>query len=138
MPKQTERQLRPSLTPGTVCIILAGRFRGRRVVFLQKMKRSSTLLVTGPYKVNGVPLRRIDPAYVIATSTKIDISKVALPKVDDDFFRSGDKGPISESRLTTQKDVDSKLLKAIDSEHRAYLGSIFTLSNKDKPHEMKF
>jgi large subunit ribosomal protein L6e len=44
--------------------------------------------ISGPYKVNGVPLRRICQTYAIATSTVLDISKVTLPdNLDDDYFK---------------------------------------------------
>ena len=60
------------LTPGQVVIILSGRFRGRRVVYLKKLE-SNLLLVTGPYKYNGVPLKRVNAAYVLPTNTKLKL-----------------------------------------------------------------
>ena len=43
---------------------------------------------TGPYQVNGVPLRRVPQSYVIATETKIDIGSLKVDKdLNDEFFK---------------------------------------------------
>jgi large subunit ribosomal protein L6e len=79
-------------------------------VILLKSLDQGTLLVTGPFKVNGVPIRRVNAAYVLATQTKVDISgvdgklleKISDPKYfareksdkkkgEDAFFKQGDK-----------------------------------------------
>jgi len=149
-------KLRASITPGTVVIILAGQFRGKRVVFLKQLK-SGLLLITGPFKINGVPLRRVNQAYVISTSTKIDVSSVDVAKIDDDFFKKvkkekkskkdGDffeepekKKEISAIRKEEQKRVDALLLPIVTKTEylKSYLNAKFTLHNGQYPHLIKF
>ena len=73
---------RSTLQPGTVLILLAGRFRGKRVVLLKTLDQG-VLLVTGPFKVNGVPLRRVNSRYVIATSLKVDLAGIDSAKIEE-------------------------------------------------------
>merc|ERR1712087_439621 len=148
-------KLRKSITPGSVLILLAGRFRGKRVVFLKQLP-SGLLLVTGPYKVNGVPLRRVNQAYVIATSTKVDVSSVTVDdKINDAYFskdskrrsngsekeffgdkKEGEKKAFPSDKAEDQKKVDKALLAEIaKTEHLAkYLSSTFALSKGQFPH----
>jgi len=150
-------KLRKSITPGTVLILLAGRFRGRRVVFLKQLP-SGLLLVSGPYQVNGVPLRRVNQAYVIATSTSVDVSKVNVSKFEDsyfgkakvpkskkkkdaDFFESEEpKAELSEDRKADQLAVDKALMSSVSATPLMdkYLKARFSLSKGQAPHAMKF
>ena len=64
---------------------MSGTHRGRRVVVLKSFV-SGKLLVTGPYAINGVPLKRVNPAFVIATSTKVSVDGVNT-NFEDSFFK---------------------------------------------------
>lgn len=80
---------------------------------LLKHLDQGALLITGPFKINGVPLRRVNAAYVIATSAKVDLKGVdqqTLEKVSskeyftrerskekkdgDAFFKQGEKSEV--------------------------------------------
>merc|ERR1712134_108697 len=76
---------RKCIVPGSVVILLSGRFRGKRVVCLKNLD-SGLLLVTGPYKLNGVPLKRVNAAYVLPTSSKLNVGNVDVKSVDDAWF----------------------------------------------------
>ena len=62
------------------------------------------LLALGPHKLNGVSLRRVNQIYVIATSTKIDLSKATFDNLDDKFFKR-----VRPAKKNADKDIfDSK------------------------------
>merc|ERR1711924_476242 len=117
--------------------------RGKRVVFLKQLK-SGLLLVTGPHKVNGVPLRRVNQAYVIATSTKVKVDAIKLVKFDDSFFpgKKADKSEekTSADRKKAQQEVDAALLGSLKADPvlGKYLKARFSLTSGMKPHEMIF
>jgi len=158
-------RLRPSITPGTVLILLAGRNKGERVIFIKQLP-SGLLLAAGPQSVNKIPLRRANQAYVIATRTKIDVSKCDFSKLDDidekklfqklktprkhkapgrgaDFFQKKllTKKKVTQKKLKELNQVVNKQLRPIITQvpHlKSYLRSKFRLMNGMYPHLMKF
>ncbi|KAI6180083.1 60S ribosomal protein L6 [Aphelenchoides besseyi] len=163
--KPKGQPLRKSITPGTVLIVLAGRHRGKRVVFLKQLD-SGLLLISGPLRYNSTPLRRIAQAFVIATKTRVKISGIELPKhLNDEYFkRTDDKKDkrkaegdifaekkseftaqytVSDQRKEDQKKVDAMLINCIKSHPeskflRAYLSTKFALGKGDLPHKLVF
>ena len=157
-PKKTA--LRHDIKAGQVLILLSGRFRGRRVVFLKQLP-SGLLLVTGPFKVNGVPLKRVNQAYAIATKTNVNVS-AALPLVEKlneaDFFgASGNDNDktirksffedaaekskrIPDDKKHLQKNVDTKIIEAVKATPllKNYLANRFALKNGDRPHAIVY
>lgn len=111
----------------------------------------------GPFNVNGVPLRRVNQRYVIATSTKVPVNGVDVNAIDDAYFarekvakKTGeaalfDSSVTPASRLSaahkaTQAAVDKALEANISKVEflKAYLQAKFSLSKGEKPHALKF
>ncbi|KOB76877.1 Ribosomal protein L6 [Operophtera brumata] len=143
------RRIRPTLTPGTVLILLAGRHAGKRVVLVGILP-SGLLLVTGPFAFNSCPLRRVPQRYVIGTSTKVDLGDFKLPEnLSDEYFKKNKKSTKravkrkAEQRKSDQKIVDEAVIKAIGKRAdkkvlRGYLKSAFGLRSSQFPHRMAF
>ncbi|EMR11344.1 hypothetical protein PNEG_00373 [Pneumocystis murina B123] len=152
-------RLRSSLKPGVICIILAGRYSGKRVVLLKQLE--DTIVVTGPFRINGVPLRRVNPSYVIACSgITVDVSSLDLSKytkeyfsrdskskkrlkkavTEENFFDQKRKKQLDSSRILDQKAVDEPIINSISKVPylTKYLSSSFSLNKGDLPHLMKF
>ncbi|XP_014773785.2 60S ribosomal protein L6 [Octopus bimaculoides] len=155
-----KRNLRKSIVPGTVLILLAGRHKGKRVVFLKQLS-SGLLLVTGPFAMNGCPLRRVNQIYAIATTARADVSKVQIPvRINDNYFKRKAKKAnkhkevelfetekkeytLTKERKEDQVEVDKQVLDAIKKHKdrkqlKGYLQSMFSLKNKMYPHKMLF
>ena len=149
------KALRASLVPGAVLILLVGRFKGKRVVFLKQLE-SGLLLVTGPYALNGVPVRRVNAAYVIATSTRVAVDGVDTSAFTDAFFAKppkdrskslaaeeffGKPAPaktLPAEYVAAQAALDAALTGKMDEDTKGYLKTRFSLRSGDKPHAMAF
>ena len=146
--------VRSSIVQGRIAIVLAGRYKGKRVVVLGQLP-SGLVLVTGPFKLNGHPLRRIPASYLLATGTKIELS-VDVSAVKDDLFKKPttkkqsneaaffeDKLPeksLSDAYVNLTKDIDAKVVEAVRKVPSLshYLKAYFSLGKKDFPHRMQF
>lgn len=129
--------------------------------FFLQVLQSGLLLVTGPYALNQCPLRRISQRYVIATQTRINVSKVEIPAhINDAYFKRADKkgknrgeGDVfavkkeryapTEQRKADQSAVD-KAVRTAMSQHKdkkllfKYVRSYFALSSGQYPHRLRF
>ncbi|KAH3745491.1 60S ribosomal protein L6-3 [Pelomyxa schiedti] len=150
-------KLRKSLRKGTVVIILTGTFKGRRAIFLKQLK-SGLCLITGPYALNGVPLRRINQRFLIATHTRVALKGVKIPhKFNDKYFaritnrqeKKNETNFFSEvapkKRLAPSSVADiaafDKLVMPIIEKVPflpQYLKSTFSLRHGERPHLLKF
>ncbi|XP_048422899.1 60S ribosomal protein L6-2-like [Pyrus x bretschneideri] len=124
--------------------------RERELFFLSSFHLGYFLLLA-PLK-----LRRVNQSYVIATSTKVDISGLNVEIFDEKYFakevekkkkkgegeffeaEKEEKNVIPLGKKGDQKSVDASLIKSIEAvpDLKTYLAARFSLKAGMKPHEL--
>ena len=74
------------------------------------------LLVTGPFKINGVPLRRVNARYVIATSLKVDLKGIDDKTVE----KVGEEGYFTREKKQEKKGEEAFFKQGEKPEVRSY------------------
>lgn len=105
-------------------------------------------------------MKRVNQSFVIATSTKLDVSKVNIPDhINDEYFKKhvikgkkaksnifkndSERPAVSEQRKADQKSIDKALIEVIRNHKEkqflvGYLRSRFYLSKGQAPHNLVF
>nr|UXY87086.1 60S ribosomal protein L6B [Cryptomonas sp.] len=76
-----------SLPIGSVLVLLSTKFQGRKVILLNVTK-TGLFVISGPYALNGISLRRVNPRYIIPTQVEVNIKKINTSVFNDDYFNT--------------------------------------------------
>lgn len=131
-----QRKLRKSIEVGKIAIILAGKHMGKRCI-ITKILPSGLVVVTGPYAINGVPIKRIDPRYLIVTSTNI-FSIDNMGRLKENFVTKAEQ--IDDSLFLKPKEIKArqkKLLKKKEEGEEEENQSLFMNGFLDALHEIR-
>jgi len=120
--KKPVLKTRKKFKKGTVLILLGLKFQGKKSILL-KITKKGFLVISGPFGINGISLRRINPRFAIPTEIKIDLSNLKLGFLNDnyfDFLKKSNKIPSNYQKLklislhrVRQSVIDRKLKKEI-------------------------
>ncbi|KAI3721189.1 hypothetical protein L2E82_32195 [Cichorium intybus] len=120
-----------NITPRTVLIVLAGRFKGKRVVFLKQLTLDCSWLQVD---ISGVNVEKFDDKYF---GKKVEKKKT---KGEGEFFEAEkeEKSLLPQEKKDDQKLVDATLIKTIEAvpDLKSYLGARFSLRAGMKSHEL--
>merc|ERR1712107_770516 len=110
-----------------------------------KQLKTGLLLVTGPHKVNGVPLRRVNQRFMLATSTtKKEDGDISEAKKEERAKKIEElKEKREAERKSDQATVDKQVMAALAKNEegkslKKYLKASFSLRKGQFPHKMAF
>ena len=83
-----------NLKPGSVLILLSQKLLGKKVILINTTE-SGLLVVTGPFSLNGISLRRVNKKYTIQSGAELSIEKLNSPTLilnsllfNDEYFEA--------------------------------------------------
>mmetsp|Transcript_12968 Transcript_12968/g.20378 ORF Transcript_12968/g.20378 Transcript_12968/m.20378 type:complete len:195 (-) Transcript_12968:1327-1911(-) len=135
-PFRSEKKIQPILTSvdnqisknnidiGSILILLNRKYEGKKVILLG-ITETGLFVVSGPFNLTGVPLRRVNPAYTIPTGAKLKLNDFRPEKLNDVYFKrlSENKNSKKEYKIRShlahklrQMEIDSKLNKLINQD----------------------
>ncbi|GAB67680.1 60S ribosomal protein L6 [Plasmodium cynomolgi strain B] len=116
-------KMRKSIEVGKVAIILSGRHMGKRCI-ITKILPSGLLAVVGPYEVNGVPLKRVNPRYVVVTSTNI-FKFENMAGLKDEFVKLAEQ--IEDSSFVKSLEIKKKQKKLLSKKNESlFMNDVIT------------
>ncbi|ANQ09631.1 Uncharacterized protein PCOAH_00042030 [Plasmodium coatneyi] len=116
-------KIRKSIEVGKVAIILSGKHMGKRCI-ITKVLPSGLLAVVGPYEVNGVPLKRVNPRYVVVTSTNI-FKFENMAGLKDEFIKLAEQ--IEDSSFVKSLEIKKKQKKLLSKKNESlFMNDVIT------------
>ncbi|GAW82187.1 60S ribosomal protein L6 [Plasmodium gonderi] len=116
-------KIRKSIEIGKVAIILSGRHMGKRCI-ITKILNSGLLAVVGPYEINGVPLKRVNPRYVVVTSTNI-FNFENMAGLKDEFMKLAED--INDNSFMKSLEIKKKQKKLLSKKNEAlFMNDVIT------------
>jgi len=84
-PKRKFIKQRKNFKEGSIVILLGAKFQGKKAVLL-KITKNGLFIISGPFSINGISLRRINPRYVAPTEIEVDLFELKLGFLNDNYF----------------------------------------------------
>nr|UXY87572.1 60S ribosomal protein L6B [Cryptomonas curvata] len=125
MTKKIKNLENSNIKIGSIIILLSTKYQGKKVILL-RITKSGLYVISGLYKLNGIPIRRVNPKYIFPTGVYIDISDINTKIFSDEYFDALKKykeyqnnnftNRIKMSHNLRQSYIDRFLQKKIDKD----------------------